>query len=388
MENFNNIDKYRKTYETKVEITSCDFDIGQRIMAIGLKDGSVKVLNTENFAINGEFVYGDKAEEILPSANAVNCRIKGRIIVGYEDGKVKEFVAMNPSQVTTFIPTLKHGIEIHSPVLALECCPKEKYIIAAYNNTNDNDGRIFTYKSDSIIPLCSMPHLSGFLLSIQVLEHIKILVTLTIASNEITMYDYLQGEKLLNLQINIPNITDISPITAFTVLPVTKQIWKNYGEESEDISLDQPEIKPKEDIIAFGLSNETILTAYLSIKFEKGQISASVIPQEIYRAQIYNNTNSKKLGIKSLYIDPVTDNLLAGDMQGMIIMFNKAVIQVLNPTKAKKMDEKKAKSKGWLSKIGLGWGSSNELKESSVASNEVKKQSNPMELELEETNNS
>jgi len=374
VESFNSLDGNRTKHKsTVVDISVCDFNISQKTIIIGLSDGGVKIIDMETLNVRNVFIYdGEMGEEFSP-VTAVNCQMKDQVVVGYDDGKVREFSLTNPSQFTTFTPTLENKTLIHSAVSFICCITKSNLILSAYN-LNKEDGRIFGYKSGTTEVISTMKHTAGKIIEMKVLERIQLLITLSDTNNELSIYDYTNAEQLINLQIKIPTVTDNSSISAFTLLGVTKQVWQSYTTNTE-VSLDQPESKPKGDIIVFGLSNGTILTAYISLKLDKEKLSASILPQKIYKAQ---ETNDLLLatGIRCLYIDAFADYMLAGDERGNIVGFNRAVMQILNPSKAQELQEHD-QSQGWLNKIGWGFGSKG--KDSSP-----KKEANPIELQLEE----
>ena len=332
-----------------MEITACDFDLAQKVLAIGLKDGGVKLLDIEKLAIKEVFLYESTLQQTYPSVTSVNCRLSGRVVAGYENGVVKEFSVINQTAISIFTPPDKEpGIPIH-----IECIEKDNIIIVAYHSKGTT--KIYSYKSGAPTSIVSTITHSGEILAIHSLEWAKVLVTLSKASNEVSVYNYLDGELLLCLHVNIPGLTDHNPLTTFSLLQVTRQMRQVYVGDSETSSLDQPEDSlqgPKGDIIVFGLENGTVLTAYLVLRADKGKIMGTLIPQQIYKTQTKGEAST---GIKALFVDPVTDRLLAGDGEGNIVVFEKIVLRVLNPAKAQKYEEeKKAKTGGWMHKIGLG----------------------------------
>lgn len=375
MESFNSLNGNRVKYNNSVvKITACDFNINKKIIAIGLKDGGVKIIGMETLSVKNVFIHDGEMEEEFPAVTAVNCKIKDRVIVGYEDGKVREFVLTDPSQFTAFVP------DTEVPVACLTCATKNSFILAAYC-LNKGNNKIYGYKSGGIAVNCVIGHSVGTVIAMEVLERIQVLVTLSDTNNELSIYDYINGEQLISLKVNIPTITDKTLITSFTMLAITKEILHSHTGDTETISLDQPETKAKGDIIAFGLANGTILTAYLSIKLDKGQLSASILPQKIYKAQESGDL-SLVSGIKCLHIDSVTDHILAGNGKGGIIAFSRAMMQIFNPKKAEDL-QAKDKSGGWLSKTVLGgWGLGNKSKSGPP------KEDDPMELQLEDMSES
>ena len=306
---------------------SCDFDIEQRVIAIGLKDGIAKTMDIEKLCITDVFTYGNDPEYKQPSVTAINCRIKEKVIAGYEDGFINEFSVNNPTQPTNSIPPLKTGSSmLYSPVAHIEYSGKKKLIIASYNMSKESS-TILSYEIGSTSIFSTINHSSGSVIGMRVLEWAQALVTLSNFKNEIGIYDYTSGTQLISLHVEIKNITYHNPITSFALLPLTKQVRLKY-EGLKTILKNETQ----GDIIAFGMVNGSILTAYLSLKFDKGKVMASIIPQQLYKSKLKDIYESS---IISLYIDSATDNVVAGDAQGNVIMLDRVVMQILNPDKAK-----------------------------------------------------
>eukprot|EP00826_Nyctotherus_ovalis_P009597 TRINITY_DN12538_c0_g1_i2.p1 TRINITY_DN12538_c0_g1~~TRINITY_DN12538_c0_g1_i2.p1 ORF type:complete len:348 (+),score=62.60 TRINITY_DN12538_c0_g1_i2:275-1318(+) len=297
-------------------------------MAIGLNDGTAETMDVDKLDISEVFTYGAKTGSKYPAVTAINCRIKERVIAGYENGSINEFSVRSPLQPLTSIPPAKsESLEFCFPVAHVECSEKRKAIVAVYNMGKEASV-IVSYESGSSTASYIINHPSGSIICMRLLEWAQSMVTLSNFKNEIIIYDYTDGSQLVSLQAQIPNITFHNPITAFTLLPLTKQIRLKYANSLRE--------EPKGDLLVLGMVDGTILTAYLSLSFDKSKVMASVVPQQLYRSK---STDMYELCITSLYVDEVTDNIVAGDIQGNIFVLDKPIVQILNPDRAKQSAE-------------------------------------------------
>ena len=104
------------------------------------------------------------------------------------------------------------------------------------------------------------------------------------------------------------------------MLPITSQVKLRYD------AIKGGKNNFEGDIISFGMTDGTILVAYLSLQFDKEKVTASILPQQLYKNQTENHYDSS---IFTLYIDPNTDHIIAGNMQGDALIFNKSITHVV-----------------------------------------------------------
>jgi len=269
---------------------------------------------------------------------ALSWKFPDHLIVGYEDGTINDFPVGSPLRPTVFIPPFKaEEFPTYPPVSHIKTSLKDSFILVCYNHKDS--ATVFGYKAGTNDATTKIVHLSGVVLDMNIMEWAQVLITLSSINNELSIYNYLHGDLLVALRINIEGITFQNPLTSFTILAINKQIKHVYKVKEE---------KSKGDIIACGMKNGTILMAYLDLKFNKEKISATIDPQQLYKTQeITENT----AGIRVIYLDPVTDNMLVGDAKGNVVIFKNSLMKALNSTEAKKREEEDKRS--WLGKI---WG--------------------------------
>jgi len=362
IENFSAIDSNKVYFNNStVEITACDFDLNQKVLAVGLKDGGVKIMDPEKLTVRDVYMYGSNLQEKYPPVTAVNCRNSGKLIVSYANSLIKEFSMLDQSAINIFNPNKTSSplkeTNPENQIYAnfIEYADSNDLILAAYNGKENS--KIYCFKSGTENPLYEISLKNSPILCMNILNWARALITLSKNNNELNIYNYLNGELLASLQINIPSLTENNPITYFSILQITKQIRQVYMGDTEINSLESSDdsLQPaKSDLIVFSMENGTILSAYLSLKFTSGKISCSIIPHQTYKTQGKISVAIKNQGIRFIHIDPVTDRILLGDGECNIITFEKIILRALNPVKAKKYEEeKKQKSGGFWGKFGF-----------------------------------
>eukprot|EP00826_Nyctotherus_ovalis_P045469 TRINITY_DN5038_c0_g2_i8.p1 TRINITY_DN5038_c0_g2~~TRINITY_DN5038_c0_g2_i8.p1 ORF type:complete len:456 (-),score=118.26 TRINITY_DN5038_c0_g2_i8:53-1393(-) len=319
--------------KSDVKITACDFDPRKTSFAVGLSNGDAKLLNLKTLSIENVFsCVSDPAQKSL-SVTALSWQFPDHLVVGYEDGTINDFPVSNPSSPSVFIPSFRPEESAVCPSVAhIEVSLKDSFVLAAYNHQDSTT--VFGYKVGKNEVTASIKHLAGFILDMRILEWAQVLVTLGSINNELSVYSYLHGDQLVVLCVSFEKITFRNPLTSLAMLPVTKEVKEIYK---------VPQEHSKGDIIACGMRNGTILTAYLDLKFGKEKVLATINPQKLYKTQ-ETAEGSKVAGITAICVDPVTDNMLVGDAKGNVVMFGNAVTQILNPAEAKRKEEEKKKS--------------------------------------------
>ncbi len=338
------------------EITVCDFSPAQHTVAIGLRDGRVKLLDSATLEVKDVMNF-DTSENVknAPAVTAVSCRLPGRLVAGYANGMVKEFTRISSAPVGMFSPPAAPAVSM------LEVAERDGLMFAAYNRETEGKAEIFAVRQGAKAAVATMVF-KGTLQEMRVLERSKVLVCLSKHDNGLVLFDYTTGEQLLSLRVAIPGLTDSVKITSFCLLPVTRQLRQVYLGDTEIASLDQADDSlqgPRGDIIIFGMEDGTILMALMTVGLERGKLEATILPQNVYRthtsAVSLQPAISANPAVASLFVDPVTDRLLSGDSDGNIAVYEKCVLRVLNPVRARKQEEDaKKKGQGWRGMLGIG----------------------------------
>lgn len=341
VEIFNSLNKRQvEISKSEAKITACDFDQRKTSFAIGLSNGDAKLLNLKTLSVESVFSCMSELAQKSLSVTALSWQFPDHLIVGYEDGTINNFPAADPSSPSVFIPSFRpEEVPACPPVALVKVSLKDSFVLAAYNF--QNSATVFGYKVGKNEVTASIRHSGGLILDMKILEWAQVLVTLGSVNNELSVYSYLHGDQLVVLHVSFEKITFQNPLTSLALLPVTRQVKEIYK---------VPQEHSKGDIIACGMKNGTILTAYLDLKFAKEKVLATINPQQLYKIQ--TTESSAVAGITAICIDPVTDNMLVGDAKGNVVMFENAVTQVLNPAEAKRKEE--AKGKSWLGKAWRG----------------------------------
>jgi hypothetical protein len=350
------------------KITACDFDMKKLSFAIGLNNGNAELVNMKTLSVESIFSCGSELMSNPLPIMALNWKFPEHLVVGYEDGTINDFPIGSPLSPTVFIPPFKvEEFPTYPPVSYIKSSLTDSFILVCYNHKDS--ATVFGYKAGTNETTTKIVHVSGIILDMNVIEWAQVLITLSSVNNEMSIYNYLHGDFLVSLRVNIEGITFQNPLTSFTVLPINKQIMSVYKVKEE---------KSKGDIIACGMKNGTILIAYLDIKFDKEKISATINPQQLYKTQEMAENSAE---IRVIHLDPVTDNMLVGDANGNVVIFKNSLMQALNPLEAKKREEENKRS--WLGKIwGREW-SSEKLEEIDTPANVEVVDTNPIPGEFE-----
>lgn len=350
------------------EVSCCDFNPFQKILSIGFKDGTVRILDAATQNVISTLSYDPKQQFKMP-VTAVHCRLPGRVVVGYANGIAKEFKISENASISTFTPAFalkqiqeraKEDQEAALSVTQLEASEKDHLILVGCNVSKQESAIVCGFLSGSSSANVTMLHNGGQIITMKLLEKAKVLITLSSKNNAIALFNYTNGEQIIELSLKIPGITDTVSVSSLCLLPLTRQLKQVYVGDVELSSLDQADDTlqgPQGDLLLLGLENGSILSTRLSLTMVGNKIQCSIIPQCVYKAQTKDLQDSLNLKITSLFLDPVTDRLLVGDAQANIKIFQRTILRILNPAKAKQQDdEEKVKKASLLHQLGLsGW---------------------------------
>jgi len=358
IENFNAINgtKLSELSISDINITCCDYSQSERIISIGYSDGKVRIISSENLKVLATINYDPK---LMQTANigAVNCRLPGKIIIGYSNGITKEFKLNEPTCAFNVFLTvdLTNPENKALPISHIEICKSGNLVFIGQNNDSAKNSIIRICHSGSSSSKINI-NCNCLIASLQVLERYKAILVIGI-NRQIFAYSYEDGEQLANFELLIPNlVSKTSEISAVYSIPYSAQLRKIYEKEIQAGSLDQAEqiIQGKKgDLIYFGFNTGLILSGRFEIAMQENKIQCNFLPFNVYKAnkKLSNEIPSK---ISCLYVDPVTDRLLACT-ENTIKIIEHSILRMLNPEKAHEIDEEiKEKSASWAHKIGLG----------------------------------
>ncbi len=346
-----------------VEITACDFSPMQRLVAVGLRSGGVRLLDCVTLAAKDVLPYDLKQQTTVEVA-AVCCAATGKVVVGYANGVTKEFKLFDPVPTCVYLPPGKVACQASF----VETAESGVAVVVGYNEV-DGDKRaasLARFRSGKDSAEIVMAHPKSPIVCMRLLEKAKIVAALGKASNELTVFDYNSGDQLISVALSgMAGLTDKFPLVAFCFVPVTKKLRQVYVGDAEVSTLSQSDDSlqgNKGDILALAAENGSVLTALFSLTLTaESKVQCNVLPQNLYRAQTaagpeVSVAESHRV-VTAISVDPVTDRLLIGDREGNIKVLLRTVLRVLNPEKAKNEDAKeKEKSSSWSYRLGLsGW---------------------------------
>ncbi len=357
MENFNALSAERIGFfqSLPAEITCCDFSPAQRILAIGLKDGTVRLLDPASLKQTRVLHYDPKQEKQAVVVTAVNCRSSGHIVVGYSNGIAKEFGSKDsaPLNIYVAVDLALSSPEGKLPISHIAVAERDHRIFVIQNGADKC--MILGFETGSSSARTRMQYNGGRAAAVEVLERTKTLALLG-TKNELAIFNYVDGEMIVKLDISIPGLTEGNSVVSAEVVPVNKQMRQVYVGEAETCVLDQSEdpAQSKGDVIFLGFEKGEILSGKLVLTMAERTLECALLPYNVYKAQIGKTTSLPSLRVQSLHVDPVTDLLVAATQDG-VRLFDRTLVRILNPEKARKEDEKsRAEGTGWVRKLGLG----------------------------------
>ena len=329
VENYNSINSSRVCRTSfDVDISTSDFNPVYQILALGFKDGSTRILSCDKLFTKREFSYDSKIH-----VTVVNVFMPLKVLVGYQDGVVKEYNTHDKSTARTLSPPP------NTTVLHISVIKKGELILVAYNKSDR--GIINGYRINEIEAAYTIPHDNGIIIKMGVIEEKNIIITLSSQENTYGIFNSNTGEVLMVIEFYAPEVSHNFVITDFALVPVTQKLFKFYtGKDREENEC---------DIIAMTTKDGDVLTGRIRIDKE-----CTIKLHKIYKG--HSLKHIKLGGILSFYIDPVTDKILIANITGTINIIDNAILWILNPQKAQDNDKEDS---NWGKKIGfIGFDSS------------------------------
>jgi len=370
IENFNGVSgSLVSKFIPPVDITCADFNPSPRTLAIGLNDGKVFLIDPDTLTQIRTLHYDPKQEQEV-IATAVNCHLAGRVIVGYSNGIAKEFKINEEVAFNVFLtldiaqsPSSERR-DMNSPIDHIEVAGELIFILQRSTERSS----IKVYKSDSSAAQVSIGCEFRVVL-MRVMERYRAIMVFS-QDNEVSMYSYVDGEFAVKLSLNIQGIDGSNKLSYGRLLPCTEQIKKIYKSNINDNG----------DLLYIGYESGHILAGRFAMSMSgENKIQCTFAPYNVYKASDKIDKNIIP-SIIHLYIDPVTDHLLA-TVNESICLIERAVIRLLDPDKAKVLDEEdKVKNSSFLYRIGV-WKSSRSVEEvkEEISSGRVEEEQDKME---------
>eukprot|EP00826_Nyctotherus_ovalis_P034757 TRINITY_DN2919_c0_g2_i1.p1 TRINITY_DN2919_c0_g2~~TRINITY_DN2919_c0_g2_i1.p1 ORF type:complete len:503 (+),score=131.01 TRINITY_DN2919_c0_g2_i1:108-1616(+) len=342
IESFNAIEGTRADrFLPPAEITCSDFTPSPRTLSIGLSNGKVLLADPDKLTPVITLHYDPKQEQEV-AVTAVNCRLAGRVVVGYSNCIAKEFrvgedVAFNVFVTLGVAQVAASGEEgVEKPVSCVEVEGEHVFIV----QRGSEKSIVRVYKSGTSASQTTIA-CDFVLVSMKVMEKYNAILVFS-PENEVFIYNYIDGEFALKLSLNIQGIPEDDKLRYASLLPCTLQIQKIYKAASRD-----------ENLLYIGYDSGHILAGRFAMSIsETSKIQCTFSPHNIYKASDKIDPTIVP-SIIHLYVDPVTDHLLA-TVNGNMCLIERAVMRVLNPNQAKALDdEDKVKNSSFLYRIGV-----------------------------------
>jgi WD40 repeat protein len=308
-----------------IDITSSDFNPIYQILALGFKDGSTKILACDKLITKQEFPNDSKTQ-----VTAVNVFVPFKVLVGYQDGVVREYNTQDKVITRTLSP-LPNTIVSHICIIN-----KGELILVGYNESDR--GVICGYRVNEIEAVYTTSQDNGTIMKMTVIEEKEIMITLSSQENTFGIFNSSTGEVLVIIKFYAPEVSESCIVTDFSIVPITQKLFKFYTDKDREES--------EGDIIVMITKDGDALTGTVAVNKESKECVIKL--HKIYKG--HSLKHIKFGGILSFCIDPVTDKMLIANITGTINIIDNVILWILSPQKAENKDKEDS---NWMTRIGF-----------------------------------
>jgi len=298
------------------EIIASDFSAVNRILALGFKDGTTKILSCNKLIAIHEFTNDSPV-------SALDCSIPSKLIVGYQNGVVKEFTLPNT------VPTRIFSPPPNTSVVQTRILNNGDLILIAYNEAER--GIINGYVNGT--PVYSTAFSNTTILDMSVSEEKKLLILLLGLPNTFCIFDYIEGKMLSSMNFSIPDLGANLIVMSFNLIPITPKLLKAYNSSKE----------MEGDIVVMATTEGDLLTGIITMETKEEEKKCNMVLKGVYKAHPTDN-----IKITAFYVDLVTDKTLVASEDNTIRIIENSIMKIINPE-----TEVKEEKKGWFSKWKL-----------------------------------